>query len=497
MTALPTPPAPTASSPRREAAVTLLTTIGTLMVAVDSTIVILALPTMGRELAAPLSSIIWTILIYLLITAALTSQAGRIGDLLGRGAVYNAGFAIFTVGSALSGFAPSVAILISARAVQAVGGSLMFANAGALIAAVYPPERRGRAFGFLSFGWGVGAILGILLGGVITSFLGWRYIFFINVPIGIGAVALGLRSMPSTARERTGFDVPGFALFSALLGLLCYGLIELAVYGVSVLNVAYVVVGLALIPAFAWVELRTARPMIELRALKSRLLGFSLFAGFLQSIGYLAVVFLLTMYLQGVRGLSPLDASLLLIPGYLLGAVLGPTIGRRVDRLGTRLFMTLGILCMAAAMGAYALLGVASWLGWVPVISLISGFGIGMFYPSNTTAIMGQATPRTFGSISGLRATLMNMGTLLSFVFAITVASASISRSDAYRVFLGTTNLTGGVASAFLGGIHAALYVSVAILLAAAALAWFRGSEPVRAPLVVAAPEPGQSVDGP
>ena len=458
------------------------------MVAVDSTIVILALPTMGRELAAPLSSIIWTILIYLLITAALTTQAGRIGDLLGRGAVYNAGFAIFTVGSALSGFAPTAAILIGARAVQAVGGSLMFANSSALIAAVYPPERRGRAFGYLSFGWGVGAILGILLGGVITTFLGWRYIFFINLPIGIGAVAIGLRSMPATPREQTGFDIPGFALFSGLLGFLCYGLIELAVYGVSALNVAYLVIGLALAPVFVIVELRTRQPMIELRQLKNRLLGFSLLAGFLQSIGYLAVVFLLTMYLQGVRGLTPLDASLLLIPGYLLGAVLGPAIGRRVDRLGTRLFMTLGILCMAAAIGAYSLLNVSAWLGWIPVISVVSGLGTGMFYPSNTTAVMGQATPRTFGSISGLRATLMNMGTLLSFVFAITVASASIPRYVAYEVFLGTTNLVGGIATDFLGGIHAALYASAGILLVAAALSWLRGADVARAPVVVAAP---------
>jgi len=228
--------------------------------------------------------------------------------------------------------------------------------------------------------------------------------------------------------------------------------------------------------------------MIELRQLKNRLLGFSLLAGFLQSIGYLAVVFLLTMYLQGVRGLTPLDASLLLIPGYLLGAVLGPAIGRRVDRLGTRLFMTLGILCMAAAIGAYSLLNVSAWLGWIPVISVVSGLGTGMFYPSNTTAVMGQATPRTFGSISGLRATLMNMGTLLSFVFAITVASASIPRYVAYEVFLGTTNLVGGIATDFLGGIHAALYASAGILLVAAALSWLRGADVARAPVVVAAP---------
>ncbi|MGA8303719.1 MAG: MFS transporter [Thermoplasmata archaeon] len=473
----PSSPAGTAppSAQRNESAVILLTTIGTLMVAVDSTIVILALPTMARDLAAPLSSIIWTILIYLLITAALTTQAGRLGDMLGRGGVYNAGFAVFTIGSGLSGFAPSAETLIGARAVQAIGGALVFANSGALIATVFPPERRGRAFGFLVFGWSVGAILGILLGGVITTELGWRYIFFINLPIGVAAVALGLRTLPKTVRVRTGFDVVGFALFSAMLGLLCYGMIELAIFGTSLLNFSYLAAGIVLVPVFAVAEMRTSRPMLELRALKNRLLGFSLLAGLLQALGYLSVVFLLTLYLQGLRGLSPLNASLLLVPGYLVGAVLGPTMGRNVDRRGARLLATLGILFMAAAVLAYSLLDASAWLGWIPIISLLSGIGSGMFYPANTTAIMSQATPSTFGSISGLRVTLSNIGTLLSFVFALTIASASIPRALAYQVFLGTTNLVGGIGVDFLTGIHAALYGSAAILGVAAILSWSRG----------------------
>ena len=458
------------------------------MVAIDSTIVILALPTMARELASPISTIIWTILIYLLITAALTTQAGRLGDMLGRGVVYNTGFAVFTIGSALCGFSPNDTILIVSRAIQAIGGALVFANSGALIATVFPPESRARAFGFLVFGWSVGAILGILLGGVITTELGWRYIFFINVPIGLVAVALGLRTLPRTARQKTGFDPAGFALFSLVLTLLCYGMIELAVYGTTALNVAYVAAGLLLVPAFVLVELRTREPMLELRTLKNRLLGFSLVAGLLQALGYLSVVFLLTMYLQGLRGLSPLDASLLLVPGYLLGAVAGPSMGRYVNRYGARTIATLGILLMAASVLAYSTLSTNSWLGWIPVISLLSGIGSGMFYPANNTAIMSQATPQTFGAISGLRATLANIGTLLSLVLSLTIASAAIPRSLAYQVFLGTTNLVGGISSDFLTGIHAALFGSVAILAVAALLSWSRGRdrEPTRSPGFVA-----------
>jgi len=492
----PSHPLPSARSGLREGTLLLLVTLGTLMVAVDSTIVILALPTMARDLVAPLGTIVWTILIYLLITAALTTQAGRVGDMFGRGRIYNAGFGVFTVGSALSGFAPTAEFLIAARAVQAVGGAVMFANAGALIAQVFPPERRGRAFGFLVFGWSVGAILGVLLGGVITTALGWRYNFFINIPIGCLAVVLGLKTLPRSHREPTRFDLAGFASFSAALGSICYGAIELAVNGVEATDVAFLAGGLALLVVFAFVELRAPFPMLELRTLKRRILGFSLIAGFLQALGYLSVVFVLTLYLQGIRGLSPLDSSLLLVPGYLVGAVVGPFAGGRVDRLGPRGLATGGLVLMLVAVLAYSELTVGSWLGWVPAISLVSGLGTGMFFPANNTAIMSQATSRTFGSISGLRATLSNMWSLLSFVITLAVASASVPRVVAYEVFLGTSDIPGGIGGSFVTGLHAALYGSAVILAIAAALSWSRGPTAPHAPETRPAEAPPASPGG-
>ena len=453
----------------------MLTTIGILMVAVDSTIVILALPTMTRDLSSSLETVIWTILIYLLITTVLTTQAGRLGDVFGRGRVYNLGFAVFTVGSALCGLAPTTEILIASRGVQAIGGAIIWANAPAVITAVIPAVRRGRAFGYIVFGFSVGAILGILLGGVITSLIGWRYIFFINLPIGLLAVALGLRTLPRTERLPVGFDAPGFLLFSVALSLLCYGAIEIASYGVATLYLVYVASGLALVPVFLAVERRAAQPMIDLRLLRNRVLGFSLAAGFLQALGYLSVIFLLTMYLQGLRGLSPLDAALLLVPGYIVGAVAGPFFGRQIDTRGFRVFMALGILVMMVTVLCYSTLSVGSWLGWIPAISLLQGVGAGMFYPANNAAIMNRAPPSALGSIGGLRGTLTNMGTLLSFVLALTIASASVPRYVAYEVFLGTSNLVGGVGASFLNGVHAALLGSAAILALAAVLAWWPG----------------------
>jgi EmrB/QacA subfamily drug resistance transporter len=464
---------PLALTRGREAWILLLTTLGSLMFAIDTTIVVLALPTMARELAAPLTVLIWAILLYILIGAALTTQAGRMGDLWGRGRLYNGGFALFTVGSLFCGLAPNANFLVAARALQAVGGSLLFANGSAILTYVFPPERRGSAFGMLALGWGVGAVLGILLGGVITTTLGWRYIFFINIPIGICAIALGLRVLPDTPRTPTEFDWGGFVTLTAMLGAVSYAAIELAIYGGSLLNYSYLALGVLLVPVFVYIELHVARPMVEVRDLKDRLLAFSLVAGFFQSLGYLSIVFLLTLYLQGVRGLSPLNASLLLVPGYCVGAIAGPVMGKFTYRTGTRVMATGGILLMLVGIAGYSLLGTSTWLGWVPITSVVTGFGTGMFFPANNLAIMSKAPPDRLGAISGLRSTLQNMGALLSFVLSFAIASAAIPKYVAYEVFLGT--LSGGIPPAFLVGLHDALYVSAGVLAVAALLSWRRG----------------------
>ncbi|MGI0052932.1 MAG: MFS transporter [Thermoplasmata archaeon] len=461
----------------RERTILFLATLGTLMVAVDSTIVILALPTIGLDLSASLGLVIWTILIYLLVTAVLTTQLGRLGDLFGRGRIYLVGFAVFTAGSAIAGFSGSADELIAARAIQAIGGALMIANASALIADTIPRERRGRAFGFTAMGWSIGAVLGILLGGLITTEIGWRYVFFINVPIGIAAIVIGLRSLPRDEARPGQWDPPGFATLSAVLGLVCYGAIDFSSYGLDATNAALIVLGVALLPVFVWLELRAAHPLVDLRELRERVLGFSLLAAFFQSVGYLSIVFLLTMYLQGIRGLSPLNASILLIPGYLVGAVVGPFMGRQSDRLGARRLATAGIGCMIVGTVAYSLLTAGSSLLWVPAISVVTGIGSGTFFPANNSAIMGRATPRTFGAIAGLRATLQNVGTLFSFVLALTIASVSVPRYVAYEVFLGSSDLTGGVSRSFLHGIDVALYGSTAVLLLAIFLSWARGED--------------------
>jgi EmrB/QacA subfamily drug resistance transporter len=451
--------------------------LGTLMGSLDSTIVILAFPTISESLHADLVTTLWIILIYLLVVAVCTTQLGRLGDIYGRSRMFNTGFGVFTLGSLFCGLSPTIYWLILTRGIQAFGGALMQANSGAIIADTFPPNVRGTAFGYISLGWTSGAMLGIVLGGIITTFVGWEYIFFINIPIGILATFLGLRYVKDTTRVDAHLDMIGMVLLGIALTLVSYAAVDFAGQGISTLNSFLFILGIVAIILFLVYESWCPHPIIDFNVFKNRILKFSIMAAFFISLGYLSVVFLITMYLQGIRGLSPLDAALLLTPGYVVGSLLSPIMGRFSDRYGARLLATSGAVMLIFATFVYLTLGLDSPLWVVLVASGISGIGSAMFFPSNNSAVMANAPQGSFGGISGLLRTVQNIGILGSFVIAITVASASIPRNVAFEVFIGTTNLVGGVSEAFLHGIDASLWASIGIMGVAAVLSWMRGQE--------------------
>jgi EmrB/QacA subfamily drug resistance transporter len=451
--------------------------LGTLMGSIDSTIVILAFPTISNSLHASFIATLWVILIYLLVVAVCTTQLGRLGDIYGRSRMFNAGFGIFTVGSLFCGLSPGISWLIASRIIQGVGGALMQANSGAIVADTFPPNVRGTAFGYISLGWTSGAMLGIVLGGIITTYVGWEYIFFINVPIGIVATILGFRYLTENTRVHAKLDLTGMVLLGGALTLLSFSGVDFATEGTAFTNIIAFCTGLALIVLFVLFERRTAHPIIDFSALQSRILRYSMMAAFFLSLGYLSVVFLITMYLQGIRALSPLDAALLLTPGYVVGSLLSPYMGRLSDRYGARVLATSGTAMLILATLIYVTFRVDTPLWEVLVASGISGLGTAMFFPSNNSAVMANAPQGSYGGISGILRTVQNIGVLGSFVIAITVSAASIPRDVAFQVFIGTTNLVGGVSDAFIRGIDAALLASVVIIGIAGALSWMRGHE--------------------
>ena len=466
------PPRATADEPPVRTGLALLVImVGVLIAAVDTTIVVLALPEIEKSLHLGLSSVVWVIISYLLVITVLATQVGRLGDMFGRVRMYEAGFIVFVVGSVLCALAWDEGSMIAFRVLQGVGGALITANSGAVIADIFPPEKRGRAFGFNAMGWTAGAVIGVLLGGVIVTYVSWRWIFWINAPIGIAAVLVAMKVLRDRGeRQARTLDVPGMLVLGCGLLAIRWGMTRFASYSLSPSVVGSLAVGVVLVAGFAVIELRTASPMLNLSLFGVPTMTPSLLAAMFQSLANFAVLFLVIMYLQGVRGMSPLHASLLLVPGYVIGGVVGPYGGRLADRLSPVVPATIGLGTQVLALILYAQLQLHTGLWLVVLASVVSSIGSGLFFPANTAAVMKAAPPTVFGIASGMLRTFSNVGMVFSFAVAIVAASHAISRHVAFAIFVGTTTLEPRLASSFTHGLHTAFYSSVALMVLAALL---------------------------
>ncbi|MGH7610943.1 MAG: MFS transporter [Candidatus Dormibacteria bacterium] len=444
---------------------------GVLITAIDTTIVVLALPHIQRALHASLSSIVWVIVSYLLVITLLSTQVGRLGDIFGRVRMYEAGFAVFVLGSLLCALSWSEPAMVGFRVLQGVGGALIAANSSAVIADTFPPDRRGQAYGINAVGWNVGAIIGIVLGGLITTYLSWRWVFWINVPIGLLALAVALRVLQERGeRHHQRLDPLGMVLLGLGLFGILWAMIELTSQPLDGTVLAGVAAGLACLLGFVVVEQRVAQPMIVLRLFRIPTMSASLLAAFFQALANFAVLFLLIMYLQGVRHLSPLAGALWLVPGYLVGGVASPLGGRLADRLGPAIPATAGLVISMLALLLYSRLGPTSPLWIISIGSAINGIGSAAFFPANTTAVMRASPKRDFGLSAGLLRTASNVGMVFSFAAALVAAAYSIPRGLAFAIFVGSANLSGRLGNAFVSGIHSSLYLAMALMAVAALL---------------------------
>src|SRR5215472_8450848 len=350
-----------------------VTTLGSLMVAIDSTIVILALPNMLQDLHSNMVKMVWVLIGYLLVSTVLLLTFGRMADMFGRVRMYNLGFAIFTVGSVLCGLAQSDTLLIASRIVQGAGGAMLSANAMAIITEVFPPHERGQAMGINAVTWGAGSVLGPVLGGLILAAGTWRWIFLVNLPIGIVGTLAAYLLLHDIDAERRGerFDLVGAGLFSVGLVVLLYGMTGgIGAGWASPQTLALFAVAAVALVAFVLWERRAAAPMLDLHLFENRRYAFSVAAAALQSLAVFAVNFLLIFYLQGVRGYTPLTAALLILPMPVISGIAGPLSGRWADRIGGTIPATVGL-----AIQALALVLLASFSPATPylVIALVLG----------------------------------------------------------------------------------------------------------------------------
>lgn len=458
-----------------------VTTIGALMAAIDSTIVILALPDMMVKLHADLIEMIWVIMGYILVSTVFLLTFGRVADMFGRVRMYNLGFVIFTIGSALCGFSGNATQLIIFRLIQGTGAAMMVVNSVALITEVFPANERGKALGINAITFSIGGVAGPILGGLILTLADWRWIFFINVPVGmIGAfwAYTALREM-SIRKQGERFDVVGALSFSLGLTALLIALTLGIQYNfTSPPIVVLFFVFLAGVSFFLWWERRASNPVLDLSLFNNRIYNFSVLSAMIQSLALFAVNFLIIFYLQGVLGYDPLKAALLLIPLPVVVSIVAPIGGNISDRIGARIPATIGLLIQGAALAWFTRI-TPSMPYWQIAIGLgVMGLGGGLFYPPNTSAAMNAAPKNRLGIASGTLATLRQAGMVTSFALSLAVASSSLPRDVMMQLFVGT-NVTLGSAPmlAFVTGMHSAFVVSTVLVVIAAGISFIRGKE--------------------
>ncbi|HLI26597.1 MAG TPA: MFS transporter [Chloroflexota bacterium] len=407
--------------------------VGAFLGQLDASIASLVLPTLEQVFEAPVAAVEWVALAYLLTLAALVVPVGRLADLFGRKALYTAGFAVFTLGSALCGVAPTLGWLIACRVLQAVGAALLQANSVAIIAAAARPRELGRAVGVQGAAQAIGLAVGPSVGGLLIAALGWQWVFYIAVPFGLAGVVLGWLVLPVTAREPQAtaqgerFDWLGAVLLAAAIAL---GLLALTYGGLwgwtSPRLLATAGAAAILLVAFVSWEGRVRSPLVDFELFRQRVFSASIVAGLLSYAVLFGSLYLLPFALQRAQGQGPAATGLLLSPIPLAIGLLAPVGGLLADRLGARPPTVAGMLVAAAALLSLALAPHAPLPVVLGVLGVL-GAGVGAFTPANNSAIMASAPPHRRGVAAGLLNMTRSLGTSLGVAVAGTLLQVRLA----------------------------------------------------------------------
>jgi EmrB/QacA subfamily drug resistance transporter len=391
------------------------TVLGSSLAFIDSSVVVVALPTIREDLGFGLAGEQWVFLAYSLALAALYLPAGGAGDRFGRRTVFVAGIAGFAAASALAGAAPDGTVLILARALQGIAGAFMTTNSLALLREVYGRAQAGRAIGLWTSLTGVATIGGPPLGGVIVQYVSWRWIFFINLPLAVLAAVLAVRGRcPEQEQHKIGrLDLPGAALAATSFGLLTYGVVDGAAHGFG--RVWWAFVGAAVASAaFVAVERRVAEPMLPFELFRERNLAVANLETFFLYGALGGLFFYFTIYLQFL-GFSPFAAGLANVPPSVVMILLAARIGKLADERGPRLFLTVGPLLLAAGLLLFLFMKTKTdfWRFGLPGLLLIA-LGLASFVAPITSTAIAAAPDRFSGIASGVNQTVSRVGNLLA-----------------------------------------------------------------------------------
>jgi MFS family permease len=451
------------------------TTLGTLLATINASIVLISLPAIFRGIGlnplAPgnISYLLWMLMGYLVVTAVLVVLFGRLGDMFGRVRIYNIGFMIFTGAAIALSFDPfhldgGALWLIGWRVIQGVGGAMLMASSTAILTDAFPSNQRGMALGVNMVAAVAGSFLGLLIGGVLAE-LDWRAIFWVGVPIGILGTIWSVRSLHEIGVLTPGkLDWPGTITFGVGLTVVLTGI----TYGIQPYGgqptgwtspwvLGSIALGLLLLVAFVFIELRVAQPMVSMRLFRSTSFGMGNLAGFMSSMGRGGLQFMLIIWLQGIwlplHGYSfestPLWSAIYMLPITVGFLVAGPLAGALADRIGARPFTVTGMVVMAATFVALVLIPVDFNYWLFALLIFLNGVGGGIFTAPNTAAIMSSVPAEERGAASGVRAVFFNAGSSLSIgiFFSLMIIGLANTMPSAMSTGLQQQGVSASVAS--------------------------------------------------
>jgi EmrB/QacA subfamily drug resistance transporter len=434
------------------------------MLLLDITVVNVALPAIQRSLHSSFQDLQWVVDAYSLMLAALLLTGGALADLFGRRLLFTVGLVIFTASSAVCGLSTTPLMLNLSRGVQGVGGALMFATSLALLAQAFHGRERGMAFGVFGATTGAAVAAGPLVGGVITSGIGWEWIFFVNLPIGVAAVALTLAKVAeSRDPHATGVDWAGLVTFSGSLFLLVFALVRGNDLGWGSTEIVAMLVGAGVLLAlFLAAERLQERPMLDLELFRRPAFAGASLVAFTLSASAFAMFLYLTLYIQNVLGYSPLQAGLRFLPTTLLMFAVSPLAGRLSVHVPIRLLLGVGLLFVSGGLLAMtAVTPTSSWTALIPGF-VLQGIGVGLINPPLASAAIGVVPPARSGMASGANSTFRQVGIAtgiagLGAVFQHDLGHGAIVQHASRAAFVGafTDILHIAAAVAFAGAIGA------------------------------------------
>jgi len=423
-----------------------LTSVAFFMVALDSLVVVTALPAIHRDVGGSISTLEWTVNAFTLTYAAGIITAAALGDRFGRRLIFVSGLAIFTLSSIACALAPTAELLIAARAVQGLGAAMVMPVSLTILTTAFPAERRGAIVGIWGGIGGLAVAAGPLVGGAITQGLNWHWIFWVNAPIGVAAVLLSLIRLPESRGPATRLDLFAAALVAGGAVAVVWGLIRAGDDGwTNTTAVATIGFGVLLIVGFVLWEARASEPMLPVHLFRNRSFTAGNVTGFLMTGSLFAAAFLVAQYMQFGLGYSPLDTGLRVLPWTATPLVVAPAAGLLSDRIGRRPVLIVGLLMQGVGLLWFALLATAgvAYAALVPPL-ILAGVGVSMALPIVPTVVVSSVRPHEMGKASGVNSTLQRFGA----AFAIAVGAA---------VFAANGHI--GTAATFQAGFRPALAV--------------------------------------